>query len=226
MASFRLPLKARRALTLVEVLIASMISGMVVVGSISSVVYYQRVAAKNDRTARIANLLEGQMEAVLSKSWFELSDGERGAFPPGGPPKTSSAADIEVAGTWPAVGATPVRRVGVGKLAPLNLVADSNDNPYTGVGGTITFYYTPFTLTHTAASNSSVVLGYDVNYYKVEVVYMADEAARVREGSADKRDVWSLVTYASELGGRTDAEFEQQVLNNLRSRRRVVGAGS
>lgn len=196
----------RRAVTLLEVMVASTIGAAVVISSVGSIIYYQRVTNKNERVVRLTNLMEGTMERIYNKTWYQLSDASTGIFPPGGPGN----------GTWPAVGGTLTRRECTAMKVTALADASGVKNVYTGINGKLQVFYTPYVVTHQAEARDGATLGYDVHYYKVEVIVTLDDSSRIRPGTDP--DVWTMVSYVSELGGRSDAEFAQSVLQSLRDR--------
>ena len=202
----------RRGVTLVEVMIASTIALLVVVTAMLAVMFYQKTVLKNDRVTKLANLMESQMELVNNQTWYSLVNGTNGYFPPGGMSGTTRIT------TWPAR-TGPFKRYECKELA-LDLVKDAKLNAnYTGLGGTVQVFYTPIVYSHTAQNKAGITVYYDIRYYKVEVVVTLASNSRIRPGTAP--DVWSSVTYLSEMAGRNDAEFSQRVLETLRARQRT-----
>lgn len=205
--------RKRRALTLLEVMIASVLGLGITVTSISSIVYYQKTTFKNDRLARLNNMMEGQMERLLGYTWYDLSQGT-GIFPPGG---GSSA-------TWPAR-TGPFTRYEATKLKVPLLDDTTLNGAYTGLNGTIQVFYTPFWWSHIVETGTGAQVAYDVQYYKVELVVTLAEGSRIRPkdpANPTAPDVWTMVTYLSELRGQSDATFSNLVLDTLRSRQRPV----
>lgn len=201
----------RRGMTLVEVMVASSIALMVIMTAFGSVVYYQKTVFKNDRVSKLSNLLESQMEVINNQTWYSLVNPTTGYFPPGG--MTGSTRNS----TWPAR-TGPFVRYECKDLA-LDLVKDAKLNSqYTGLGGKVQVFYTPFIFSHSATNKEGLTVYYDVRYYKVELVVTLDNNSRIRNGTGP--DVWNCVTYLSELGGRSDAEFSQRILETLRARQR------
>lgn len=197
----------RRGVTLIEVMVASMIGVLVTTTTFASVIYYQMTSARNDRVAEVAQLLDGQLETLRNQTWASLSDGNSGLFPPGGPG----------VGTWPASNATSLTRREATTLRR-TFIADptSVDPDYCGLAGTLRVFYTPFRRRHVATSVGGTSVAYDVEYYKVEVTMTLDQTNRIRPGTGP--DEWSVITYLSELGGRSEGEFQQRVLDSLRAR--------
>lgn len=200
------PGRTRRAMTLMELLIASTLALGISLTSIGSILYYQRTVTRNDRVAALANLLEGQMEKIKNRTWFELVNPTSGLMPPGGPGNS----------TWPEPTGPFVRY----QCAPLSveLVKDGaySTEDFTGLSGQVDVFYTPVTITHEATTRDGTTVSFNVNYYKIEVVARLDPSSRIRPGTGE--DVWGAVTYLSELGGRNDTEFSQRVLEVLRSK--------
>ncbi len=194
----------RRGVSLMEVMIASMIGVMVTTTTFASVVYYQYTSARNDRVAEVAQLLDGQLETIRNQTWASLS-APTGLMPPGGPGN----------GTWPPVGGSAVRREATALARTFIADPTSVDQDYCGLAGTLRVFYTPFRRRHVVGS-----VGYDVEYYKVELVLTLDESNRIRPGTGP--DVWTVMTYLSELGGRSEGEFQQRVLDSLRARQVVL----
>jgi hypothetical protein len=193
-------------------MVASALALGVIITAVGSVVYYQRVSLRNDRVARLANLMESQMERILSTPWGRLENATNGFFPPGG----FDAAGKGV-GVWPSPEDTPVRHE-----APdlrVTLVKDSIINgEYTGLSGTVQVFYTPYTIRHSAFTQGGTTTNFTVRYYKVELVVTLDEKSRVRSEGLGGADTWALVTYISELQGRNDIDFANRVLGDLRNR--------
>ena len=201
-------------MTLVELMVAVVLALGITLTSVGSIIYYQKTVSKNDRVARLTNLLEGQMEKVRNRTWFELVNSTNGLMPPGGPPEEPGDPDSS---TWPPPDGPFVRyeceALGV-ELVKDDLSLSAQD--YTGLAGRVQVFYIPITYPHQATDRNGTVVGYDVNYYKIEVVVTLDPGSRIRPGDGD--DVWGLVTYVSELSGRDDAEFSQRVLEVLRQK--------
>lgn len=205
--------RRRRGMSLVEVMVASTIALIATVTSVGSIVYYQQTTVSNDKVTRLANLMESQMEMVHTQTWYNLINSETGLFPAGG---FTNEGDLIV--DWPAPGDTPVRYEA--RDLALELVADNIlDQQFTGLNGTVRVFYTPLTLTHNAVNKAGQTVYFDVRYYKVDVVITLDPTSRVRAGAGE--DEWILVTYLSELGGRSNAEFSQRILETLRKRQRA-----
>jgi type II secretory pathway pseudopilin PulG len=202
----RLSAPRRQAATLIEVMIAVVLALGVTLTSIGSILYYQRTVTKNDRVAKLANLIEGQMEKVRNRTWFELVNPTNGLMPPGGSGNS----------TWPSKDG-PFNRYKADSLS-VELIKDGSlsATDYTGLSGKAEVFYTPITWAHEATDRLGTIVRYNVNYYKVEVVVTLDDASRIRPGTDD--DVWGAVTYLSELSGRDDPEFSQRVLEVLRQK--------
>lgn len=196
----------KRGVTLLEVMVAVALSIGISLTSIGSVLFYQKTITKNDRVARLTNLIEGQMEKVRNRTWFELVNPTNGLMPPGGPGNS----------TWPPKEG-PFVRYACDALS-VELVKDENMSAtdYTGLSGRVDVFYTPITWAHEATDRTGTTVRYNVNYYKIEVVVTLDDTSRIRPGVGE--DVWGAVTYISELGGRDDAEFSQRVLEVLRTK--------
>lgn len=202
----------RRAMTLVEVIVASTIALLVITTAIGSVVFYQKTVVKNDRAAKLANLMESQMELITNQTWYSLVNTTDGLFPPGG---WSGTTRLE---TWPSR-TGPFQRYEARTMA-LDLVKDAKLNTnYTGLGGKVEVFYTPFIISHRATNKEGLTVYFDVRYYKVELIVSLDQNSRVRPGTGP--DVWSCITYVSELSGGNDSEFSVRVLDTLRSRQRT-----
>ncbi len=196
----------RRGVSLIEVMVASMIGVMVTTTTFASVVYYQYTSARNDRVAEVAQLLDGQLETIRNQTWASLS-APTGLMPPGGPGN----------GTWPAAGSTSLVRREATALSR-TFIADptSVDQDFCGIAGTLQVFYTPFRRRHVVSNAAGASAGYDIEYYKVELVLTLDESNRIRPGTGP--DQWTVMTYLSELGGRSEGEFQQRVLDSLRAR--------
>lgn len=200
-------------MSLVEVMIASTLGIIAILTATGSILYYQKTTVKNDRVAKLANLLEGQMEFIHNQTWYSLVNSVDGLFPPGGFDASGAPSAV-----WPAPGA-PGQRYEATQLK-ITLVSDGTVNQqYTGLSGTVQFYYTPYVETHSALNKTGTVVYFDVKYYKVDVVARLDPSSRIRPGTGE--DVWEMVTYLSELGGRSNAEFSQRILEILRQRQRT-----
>lgn len=195
-------------MTLVEVMIASGLAVGIIATSIGSILFYQKTTLKNDRGAALANLMENQMERIKNRSWYQLMNATNGIFPPGGPGNA----------TWPPRTGPFVRRKCTSLSVDLLKDGIYNADAYSGLGGKVEVFYTPVTLSHSATNTAGATVYYDINYYKVEVIITLDQASRVRPGPVSSPDQWALVTYMSELTGRNDADFSNQVLGTLRSK--------
>lgn len=207
----RLNQRFRRGVTLIEVIIASTIGVLVTTTTFASVVYYQYTSARNDRVGEVAQLLDGQLETLRNQTWASLSSGTTGLLPPGGPGN----------GNFPSPTATTLTRYEAIALKRTFIADPSSVDPdYCGLAGVLQVFYTPFQRTHTATASSGATVGYNVEYYKVELVMTLDETNRIRPGTGPDR--WVIMTYISELGGRSEGEFQQRVLDSLRARQFVV----
>lgn len=205
------PLKANRrlGLTLFEVMIASAIALGITVTAIGSSTYFAVTTAKNDRAERLRNLMEGQLEKILSQTWYNLSDPTTGILRPNGPTSVNPV--------WPAI-TGPFTRYKSNALS-INLVNGTTlTQDYTGLNGTVEVFYTPFTYRHRATNKAGTAVGYTVNYYKIELIISLSPGNRIRGGDPTQTDVWSAVTYVSEITNRSDAEFSQTILQQLRER--------
>jgi hypothetical protein len=205
------PFRANRrlAVTLFEVMIASTIALGITITAISSSTYFAVTTSKNDRAERLRNLMEGQLEKILSQTWYNLSDPTTGLFRPNGPSSANP--------TWPPI-TGPFTRYKSNALS-INLVNGTTlTQDYTGLNGKVEVFYTPFTYQHRATNKAGTAVGYTVNYYKVELVISLDPGNRIRRGDPSQPDVWTAVTYISEITSRSDAEFSQKILQQLRER--------
>ncbi|MBI1289630.1 hypothetical protein GC173_00105 [bacterium] len=198
--------RGARGVTLIEVMIAVALAVGITLTSIGSVIYYQKTVSKNDRVARLANLIEGQMEKVRNRTWFELVNPTNGLMPPGG-----SGSSV-----WPSHDGPFIRYKSDSLSVELIKDGTISSTNYTGLSGKVDIYYTPITWTHEATDRLGTTVRYDVNYYKIEVIVTLDESSRIRPGTGE--DVWGAVTYLSELSGRDDPEFSQRVLEVLRQK--------
>lgn len=194
--------RKQRGMTLMEIMFASALMVTAIMTAIGAVTFYSKATHKADRVARLANLLEGQMERVLSHTWSQMAS-STGIFPPGGP---SSVGPARTA--WPTV-AGPFARYEAPSLRQTLVSGSTVGSSFTGLAGTLQVYYTPFTFRHEAITDAGVATR-DVYYYKVEVVVLLDERSRIRPGSGP--DEWAVVTYVSELSGRTATEFSQKIV--------------
>lgn len=219
-----------KAVTLVEVLIASAISAIVTISAITSVIYYQRVAAMNHRLAMVSNLIESEMENIKNQTWYTLGNPDDGFFDPD-PFNTRNPP-----GGWPVPGEVPERALfkrfqTVADIPPAGLADEyvgGIHETFTGIAGEVAIFYSPIVVTHTARGENNVGLEYDVRYWKVEVVVTLEGSQRIRRQvdmdpvRPGEQDIWTAVTYISELSGRGDAEFTIRNLQKLRERQRIV----
>lgn len=221
--SLKKSISNQKAVTFIEVMVAMAISAIVSISAIASVIYYQRVSNMNHRLATVANLIESQMEEIKNQTWFSINQDDW--FDPD--------PNDERAGAWPAPGDFSDRALAkqielVSDAPPADLIEDYRDSFYknfTGLTARLEVFYTPFTITHEAEGVGGATLEYDVRYYKVEVAVTLDGAQRIRfredmdPVEPGMQDVWTAVTYISELSARGDAEFSTRNLDRLRERR-------
>lgn len=208
--------RKRMAYSLIEVLVASAIAFIVTLSSIATMIYHQRVSAMNHRMASLTNLMESQLEVIRNQTWYTLVNDTDGWFNPdpngvrgGAWPPSNDLEDDTDGGDRTLYSSTTVISDGV-----------STTPDYTGIVGLVDIWYTPITLTHQATTDSGQLVEYDIRYWKVEVIVTLEGSHRIR--LREEQDVWSSVTYISELMGRGDSEFSTRTLNKLRNRQRIV----
>lgn len=199
----------RRAVTLVEVLVASGIAALVIASSMASVMYYMKTTDRNVRVSSVTNLVEGEMEMLKNQTWYTL---------------TNSTDGICRVTSWPAPGSIGTPLTAYTRTVLMDAGATETETAgYTGINGTVNVRYLPFSLVHTATNAGGDALDYTVRYLKVEITVTVDNANRVRTGSVP--DVWTAVTYFSELSGRGDFQsggdslFTVRTIDKLKERR-------
>ncbi|MGF1572600.1 MAG: hypothetical protein ACFCU1_05965 [Sumerlaeia bacterium] len=211
---YRMPIKRRQAFSFVEVLVASTISFIVTTSSIATVIYHQRVGAMNHRMSALTNLIESELETIRNQTWFTLVNPTDGWFTPD--PNNVRG------GNWPSPDDLSQANTGDRSLyVSKTVISDSTTNEdYTGIVGQVDIFYTPIVLTHDASTDSGQLVQFDIRYWKVEVIVTLTGSHRIRLN--EEQDIWTAVTYISELMGRGDAEFSTRTLNKLRSRQRFA----
>lgn len=205
--------RSRRAFSIIEVLIASAISFVITISSIAGVIYHQRVAAMNQRMASLTNLMESQLENIRNQTWYTLVNPTDGWFNP-------DPSNLR-GGQWPAPDDLDAEDSGDRTLyTSTTVISDGvTGGSYTGIVGQVDIWYTPIVIRHVASTDSGQSVTYDIRYWKVEVIVTLTGPYRIR--LREDNDVWSAVTYISELMGRGDAEFSTRTLNKLRSRQQL-----
>jgi type II secretory pathway pseudopilin PulG len=209
----------RRSFSLVEVLVATAISAIVTISSIGTIIYHQRVAAMNQRLAALTNLMESQLETIRNQTWFTLVNDTNGWFNPD-PNGTRS-------GAWPEPDDLTSDDDSEDRTlySSVDVISDGTTTTpdYTGIVGNVEIWYTPLVLRHLASTDNGQQVAYNVRYWKVEVIVSLTDSNRIR--LQNNPDVWTVVTYISELMGRGDAEFSSRTLGRLRARQQIISGG-
>ncbi|MDX1971821.1 MAG: type II secretion system protein [Candidatus Sumerlaeia bacterium] len=212
-------LTKRSSFSLVEVLVATAISAIVTISSIGTIIYHQRVAAMNQRLAALTNLMESQLETIRNQTWFTLVNDTNGWFNPD-PNGTRS-------GAWPEPDDLTSDEDSEDRTlySSVDVISDGTTTTpdYTGIVGNVEIWYTPLVLRHMATTDSGQQVAYNVRYWKVEVIVSLTGSNRIR--LQNDPDVWTAITYISELMGRGDAEFSSRTLGRLRARQQVISGG-